>query len=127
MPRLGNTNVPTCVASNPGDPLACAVTRKKGMSIRQNLQKALDSDTAPKGIVRADLTDSICSDETCFAVIGSLITYYDQSHLSHDFSASLAPMLAKELEQDPALRRRQVAARCRASPPAGPSRQAAHR
>jgi peptidoglycan/LPS O-acetylase OafA/YrhL len=101
VPRLGNTNVPTCVASNPGDPLACAVSRKKGISIRENLQKALDSDTAPKGIVRADLTDSICSDEICFAVIGSLITYYDQSHLSHDFSASLAPMLAKELERDP--------------------------
>ncbi|MFL4473381.1 acyltransferase family protein [Paeniglutamicibacter sp. MACA_103] len=102
LPRLGNKNVPTCVASNPDDPLACAVSRKQGMSIRQNLQKALDSGTAPAGIVRADMTDSICSSQTCFAVIGSLITYYDQSHLSHDFSASLAPGLAKELERDQA-------------------------
>lgn len=102
VPRLGNTNVPTCVASNPGDPLACSVSRQKGMSIRQNLQKALDSDTAPKGIVRADLTDSICSQETCFAVVGSLITYYDQSHLSHDYSRSMAPMLARELDRDEA-------------------------
>ncbi|GAA3326487.1 acyltransferase family protein [Paeniglutamicibacter sulfureus] len=101
VPRLGNVNVPTCVASNPRDPLACAVPRKEGLSIRENLQKALDSDAAPRGIVRADLTNSICSQETCFAVIGSLITYYDQSHLSHDFSASLAPMLARELDQNP--------------------------
>ncbi|MDQ0092878.1 acyltransferase family protein [Paeniglutamicibacter psychrophenolicus] len=101
VPRLGNKNVPTCVASNPGDPLACSVTRKQGLSIRHNLQRALVADTAPAGIVRADLTDSICSEETCFAVIGSLITYYDQSHLSHDFSASLAPRLAGELEKNP--------------------------
>lgn len=101
VPRLGNKNVPTCVASNPGDPLACSVTRKQGLSIRHNLQRALEADTAPAGIVRADLTDSICSEETCFAVIGSLITYYDQSHLSHDFSASLAPRLAGELEKNP--------------------------
>ncbi|MFI8411171.1 acyltransferase family protein [Paeniglutamicibacter gangotriensis] len=102
VPRLGNKNIPTCVASNPEDPLACAVSRKQGLSIRHNLGKALQSDSAPAGIVRADLTDSICSEETCFAVIGSLITYYDQSHLSHDFSASLAPMLAQQLGRDPA-------------------------
>nr|WP_281069206.1 acyltransferase family protein [Paeniglutamicibacter terrestris] len=101
LPRLGDTNVPTCVASNPEDPLACSVTRKVGTSITPNLQRALASDEAPKGILSVDLTDHLCSDTRCFAVIGSLITYYDKSHLSHDFSASLAPALAKGLAKDP--------------------------
>lgn len=101
VPRLGNKNVPTCVATNPEDPQACSVTRDKGLSIRHNLKKALDSKTAPEGIVHADLTNSICSDERCFAVLGSLITYYDQSHLSHDFARSLAPELGKELAKEP--------------------------
>lgn len=101
VPRLGNKNVPTCVATNPEDPQACSVTREKGLSIRHNLHKALESKTAPKGIVHADLTNSICSADRCFAVLGSLITYYDQSHLSHDFARSLAPELGKQLAKDP--------------------------
>lgn len=101
VPRLGNKNVPTCVATNPEDPLACSVSRKKGLDVRQNLGKALSSPTVPAGIVQPNLTDSICSDKTCFAVIGSLITYYDQSHLSHEFSRSLAPELGRQLAKNP--------------------------
>ncbi|WP_181149731.1 acyltransferase family protein [Arthrobacter sp. MYb227] len=101
VPRLGNKNVPTCVATSPEDPLACAVSRKQGLDVPQNLGKALKSDTAPAGIVQPNLTDSICDENTCYAVIGSLITYYDQSHLSHDFARSLAPELGRQLAQNP--------------------------
>ena len=101
VPRLGNKNIPTCVATSPQDPLACAVSRKQGLDVPQNLGKALKSDTAPKGIVQPNLTDSICDANTCYPVIGSLITYYDQSHLSHDFARSLAPELGRQLAKNP--------------------------
>lgn len=101
VPRLGNKNVPTCVATSPEDPLACAVSRKQGLDVPQNLGKALKSQSAPAGIVQPNLTDSICDENTCYAVIGSLITYYDQSHLSHEFARSLAPELGRQLEQNP--------------------------
>ena len=101
VPRLGNKNVPTCVATSPQDPLACAVSRKQGLDVPQNLGKALKSETAPEGLVQANLTDSICDENTCYPVIGSLITYYDQSHLSHDFARSLAPELGRQLAQNP--------------------------
>ena len=101
VPRLGNKNVPTCAATSPQDPLACAVSRKQGLDVPQNLGKALKSETAPEGLVQANLTDSICDENTCYPVIGSLITYYDQSHLSHDFARSLAPELGRQLAQNP--------------------------
>ncbi|MGP9783024.1 hypothetical protein CQ019_09015 [Arthrobacter sp. MYb229] len=61
----------------------------------------MDSETVPEGIVHADLTNGICTAERCFAVIGSLLTYFDQSNLSQDFARSLAPELGKELAKDP--------------------------
>lgn len=101
VPRLGNKNVPTCIATNPHDPLACSVARDNAFDVPQNLGKALKSASVPEGIVQPNLTDSICTGTTCFAVIGSLITYYDQSHLSHEFARTLAPELGRQLGENP--------------------------
>ena len=41
----------------------------------------------------ADLTDHICDGETCRAVNGGVITYFDGSHLTATYAHTLAPYL----------------------------------
>jgi hypothetical protein len=45
----------------------------------------------------ADLNDHICDGSTCRAVNGGVITYFDNSHVSATYAASLAPYLGRVL------------------------------
>lgn len=55
----------------------------------------------PPGVTFADLSDSLCEESACPPVIGNVIVYSDNSHLSATYSRTLAPAL---LEAAPLLR-----------------------
>ena len=46
-----------------------------------------------------DLTDHICGPTVCSAVTGGVITYFDASHLTATYAATLAPYLAPVIER----------------------------
>ncbi|MHC6176494.1 acyltransferase family protein [Glutamicibacter sp. X7] len=51
-------------------------------------------------IGRVNLNDAFCTDETCYSVIGGVIAYFDHSHLSETFSASLSGKLEKRMREE---------------------------
>ncbi|MGO1385310.1 MAG: acyltransferase family protein [Arachnia sp.] len=44
-----------------------------------------------------DYTNYLCGPESCPAVIGNIVVYYDERHLSATFSRSFGPILAKDV------------------------------
>ncbi len=52
---------------------------------------------AGQGIKVIDLTDWLCTDAVCPAVVGNVIVFRDYSHLSADYSRLLGPMLGSAL------------------------------
>jgi hypothetical protein len=46
-----------------------------------------------------DVSPWICTESTCTVVVGNLLVYRDDNHLSTSYPAGLAPLLALELDQ----------------------------
>lgn len=89
-------NIGECLATNTADPSRCDNER----------ERALDSQ-AQREFVKAQLGDDVsviesaqnfCDDTTCFAAIGGVPVFFDQTHLTDSFSRSLGPWLAGQLE-----------------------------
>jgi hypothetical protein len=83
--------IPDCLASHASDYDACSGSRARWLP-REPLFDALDEVDDPR-FVRADLTDHICSGARCSAVVGGVPVYFDQTHLTATFAATLAPYL----------------------------------
>src|SRR5690625_576576 len=65
----------------------------------------LDQMTLPAGAQTIDMNDYVCpnraegADAQCSAVIGNVIVWYDESHLSPEYSYTLAPAFEQEMHE----------------------------
>ena len=50
------------------------------------------------GAMLIDMSDQLCVDEICPAVIGGVLVYSDHNHLTKVYSRSLAPALARRID-----------------------------
>lgn len=101
-PDPGRTlkSVPDCLAENAGNPRECAGT-SAAWAWMDPLADAARTLGLPTVRV-ADLTGLFCTDTTCPAVIGSVVVYFDASHMTATYARTLAPYLWEALA--PALR-----------------------
>jgi peptidoglycan/LPS O-acetylase OafA/YrhL len=87
--------VPTCLARNEPDRLACAVPRTtalRGSAVVDAARRLPDG----RGHV-IDLTDRFCDADMCYPVVGDVVVYRDASHIAHDYVLALVPYLADAL------------------------------
>ncbi|MCL2850701.1 MAG: acyltransferase, partial [Micrococcales bacterium] len=82
-------NAPDCVAQHPNDPAACGDDRAAVLP-PDPLAAAAAADTSGM-VTLLDLTDLLCDAQTCPAVVGGVIVYFDKHHLSATFVRTLAP------------------------------------
>ena len=91
-------NIPDCVAKRGPDPARCAFDRTLAP---RELAPAVASLPATMHVV--DLTEWLCDETACPAVIGNVLAYRDKAHFTASFARTLAPMLAEQLPDDEAL------------------------
>jgi peptidoglycan/LPS O-acetylase OafA/YrhL len=89
-PFPGHTldSVPDCLASHRSKQAACAGTPKEWRSSDPLYDVALE--LGLPGITTLDTTPLFCTDSTCPAVIGSVVVYFDASHMTETYSRSIA-------------------------------------
>lgn len=85
--------VPDCLLET-GDETACGRPRDEVYAARFPL---LDRVDLPARVVPIDLSDAICAPERCAPVVGNVLVYRDQSHLTATYAATLAEALAQAL------------------------------
>lgn len=87
----GITSIPDCVGEHLDDLSACSGPRSDWLPDDPAVPavQALGS----RWISTGDLTDRICPGETCQGVVGGVIVYFDASHLTATYAATLAPFL----------------------------------
>jgi hypothetical protein len=93
-------NVPEvleCLEANETDPEQCAVDRDDAFLKPDNM--VLAAQKIPSDAVVIDLTDLFCDEDRCFAAIGGVVVYRDSHHLTSTFTVSLAPELARRLDE----------------------------
>ena len=87
--------VPDCVAQHEQDYTACDGPRSKWLAPDPGVEGVKKADTPRIHFI--DLNDHVCQGETCHAVTGGVITYFDSSHLTATYVRTLAPYLDRPL------------------------------
>jgi hypothetical protein len=94
IPRY-ETSRPECVeaARNPAD---CAAQRD---FVLLNANPLTQLPELPKTVAALDMTPQICPDDTCVPIVGNVLLYWDDDHLTRTYVRTLAPALLDELER----------------------------
>ncbi|MGW8482805.1 acyltransferase family protein [Microbacterium sp. NPDC055903] len=88
--------VPECLVMHPADPASCGRDREDALA---EVSPFTIAEGIPANTVEIDLSDALCDDDRCEAVIGNIVAYRDQHHLTATFAQTLAPVLREQLEQ----------------------------
>jgi peptidoglycan/LPS O-acetylase OafA/YrhL len=95
FPDSTDISPPSCISENDGDVTRCGGARSTWVP-QDPLYAAAGSLASPL-LSRVDLTDHICSPRRCDAAVGGVLVYFDASHLSATYSATLWPYLGRAL------------------------------
>ena len=90
-------NIPDCIARHLDEYDPCAQKRSV-IEIPETDDTVVTAARALDAPV-IDVNDSLCGPTLCHWVVGGLIVYFDNSHLSSSFSRTLAPTLGEQLER----------------------------
>ncbi|WP_181574227.1 acyltransferase family protein [Microbacterium sp. SMR1] len=89
-PRFGYDMFGCVIESD--DPERCSMPRGSSLAAA-NPARILQRDS----ITHVDLTEWICPDDVCPAVVGNVAVYRDDNHLSSSYARTLAPVLETQL------------------------------
>ena len=85
----GAGSLPDCVARYPGSVERCATPMQQGL--RPDPLADAATSRLGKEVNVLDVTDLLCRDGSCPAVIGGLISYFDDDHMTTSFARTLYP------------------------------------
>jgi peptidoglycan/LPS O-acetylase OafA/YrhL len=93
-PRMVNL-VPECLAGHPDDTDQCGRPANEALEGADTVKIAAQQMDGRVGLI--DMNSGICSEDFCAPIVGNMIVYRDQNHLTVEFSKSLAPLLERQL------------------------------
>jgi peptidoglycan/LPS O-acetylase OafA/YrhL len=91
-----HTWAPDCLSDHLGAATACAPTR--AAAVNAPGVAAETAATRAGGGDYADLTDLFCAAGSCPLVVGNVLVYRDDNHITVEYAAVLAPVIAAEIE-----------------------------
>ncbi|MED4014485.1 acyltransferase family protein [Sutcliffiella cohnii] len=89
-------DIPTCVEENKQNVLECAVKRENVLS---NISAWEKLENPPSNVYYVDLNNYICDQVYCNPVVGNILVYRDEHHLTATYSRTLAPFLQRPLKE----------------------------
>jgi peptidoglycan/LPS O-acetylase OafA/YrhL len=92
-PRFAHS-VPDCVQTRPDDHDSCGIARPDVYTPTPPWTQLPD---VPSNVTFIDIADAVCDPERCPAVIGNVLVYMDDNHLSATYSTTMAGLLADPL------------------------------
>ena len=95
VPSTGHVSIPDCLATNLGNPVACSQPRDRALP-PDAITVAAQRNSS--GLIKlVDLSNEFCDQSRCYAAIGGAVVYSDTSHITTQFSRSLAPFLLQAM------------------------------
>ncbi|WP_306215369.1 acyltransferase family protein [Actinoplanes sp. RD1] len=89
-------NTPECLSAHPGDPASCGRARDQAIA-KQKRRDLVMATAREEGATVVDPSPWFCTDTFCPAVVGNVLVYKDQHHVTTAYSRLLGPWLAEEL------------------------------
>jgi peptidoglycan/LPS O-acetylase OafA/YrhL len=94
-PRFDHS-VPDCVQTRPEDIGGCGVNRA---DVYRPTPPWADLPDVPPNVTFVDIADAVCDAERCPPVIGNVLVYMDDNHLTATYSTSMSDLLASRIEE----------------------------
>jgi peptidoglycan/LPS O-acetylase OafA/YrhL len=85
--------VPDCMA-DAVSPEACGRPRAEQLA---EVSPVTTAPRVPADVVHLDLSDSICGPDRCDAVVGNVLVYRDDDHLTNTYVRTLTPVIGRQL------------------------------
>jgi hypothetical protein len=94
-------SVPDCVSRYLDDVGRCATKVKFAGTSGLEPDPLADAAAGRAGrdVTRLEVTDLLCRDGSCPAVLGGLITYFDHGHMTKTFSMTLLPEVSRAMRK----------------------------
>jgi hypothetical protein len=89
-------NVPDCLSRHPDDLVAC--TQRRGRAVNAAGERAERDAVQQAGGTYVDVTPWVCTWVRCAVVVGNLLVYRDDNHVTTPFASWLAPVFEAELD-----------------------------
>jgi hypothetical protein len=86
--------VPECLEMKGQHSLDCAQPVEKVLARDDPASRLKER---PQNVRFVDMTDSFCDKKHCLPVVGNIIVYRDDSHITETYAKSLAPILSRKL------------------------------
>lgn len=93
-----NSNIPDCIELHKAITLCSAPA---GTALHPNVMKDAVGKMNSPSVTFIDFSDRFCFDGSCPPIIGGVVVYNDDSHLTKTYSASLGPFIEKALRLSP--------------------------
>jgi len=93
-PDLKVGNVPTCLSSHGGENAPCSRPRQE--VVLSSAENTAEAEMKSK-VTSIDMTDAFCDSATCYSVIGGVVVYADERHVSTTYSKSIMPYLGPRI------------------------------
>ena len=100
-------DVPSCLAAHLADPAGCLLPHGVSVDLAGLANERSAAEAA--GATYDDITRYLCTPSTCAVIVGNLLVYRDDNHMTTSFTKWLAPALAADFD----------AARAKVSPRTG--------
>jgi peptidoglycan/LPS O-acetylase OafA/YrhL len=88
-------SVPDCVQTRPEDVDGCGVDRAE---IYAPVPPWAELPDLPQNVAFVDIADAVCDPERCPPVIGNVLVYMDDNHLTATYATSMADLLAGQIQ-----------------------------
>jgi hypothetical protein len=88
-------SVPDCVQTDDGDPDRCALDRE---AVYPAVPSYAPLDDVPPNVSFLDIADAVCDARHCPAVVGNVLVYLDDNHLTAGYPTSMAGLLQDQVE-----------------------------
>jgi hypothetical protein len=88
-------NMPECVTDHPSSPSKCAVP--KSAAIKPDLPTVYATRAAAGTVPLIDMNSLICGPVLCPAIVGNVLVYQDNHHLTSTYTLTTAPYLEARL------------------------------
>lgn len=88
-------NIAECALTSNDPTQDCALPVSEVLAPEPPYQAALDAGYYPGLVSFLDMTDLLCPNGLCQPVIGNMMVYLDDNHVTKDYSASMADQLAR--------------------------------
>jgi hypothetical protein len=90
-------NIPNCIAKNPSSLKNCTIPTARAIPAKKDLPTTYATRATGDSVPLIDMNALICGPVSCPPIVGNVLVYQDNHHLTSTYALTIAPYLEQRL------------------------------